>query len=74
MSGAGTPLETSDHSATLERPTALDRLPLHLAVELREVQRRDDAKIATASPRLKLLLPIALSLARIAAADDLLHA
>jgi hypothetical protein len=51
---------------------AADQMPLHLATRVRETHRRDLVRIEGANPAVQSLMPIALSLARIAAAEDLI--
>jgi hypothetical protein len=47
----------------------VDRLPLNVAMSVRERQREGDARIARAEPAIRSLLPIVLALARMAAME-----
>lgn len=56
---------------TDENPASgLNHLPLHIAMSLRERQRNEEARIARADPSVRSVLPIALALARLIAAED----
>jgi len=65
----------SDHSplprGVVSHSASIDHLPLHVAMNIRERQREEDERIARAAPEIRLLLPIALALARLAAVEDL---
>ena len=72
VEAANTPIgAVLDFSLQPSQVRALNELPLHIAVRARDAARRDANLLSEADPQVRLLLPIVLGLARVAAAQDL---